>query len=99
MHYGYILWRPIPKGLDACTITEFFDDLNQGCISKRTPGFEDMEMRVALDAPLGGGSPFSGAGFQLKCSNLDMRTKQALTGCWVNPQGRNFFDYNFTLKT
>merc|ERR1712023_316968 len=72
-----IRWREMPAGLDGCTIAERMDKENMGCISKQTPGFEDMEVKVLavnIKRYGNGGKRYEYNAIEMNCTNVDLRT-------------------------
>lgn len=81
----YIEWRRLPDGLDGCKIAEAVDKENEGCVTKQTPGFEDMDTRVyAQHRESRRRKDTSGPhhfGLEMSCSSLQLRTQDAIKRC------------------
>lgn len=73
-----VIWTLTPGGLAACTVANFVHDLNLGCVSTQTPGFENITTGVQISVNQG-----PAVGLQLSCSDLD---RKKFTGCWVQGQ-------------
>jgi len=75
------VWRLTPNGLDACTVANFVHDLNVGCVSTKTPGFEKLTQSVEVTVNQG-----PAVGLELSCDDLEL---SHYTGCWIQGLWRN----------